>query len=113
MKIINQTNKITLTDDACEAKSFSDRTLGLLKPTKPRSLLLHTRFGIHTFGMKDIIDVLILDQHNTVVSHKKNLKPNRIFLWNPKYSTVIELPSGTLHASHSKLGDKIEVSRNT
>lgn len=67
---------------------------GLLGTTKPHPLLLKTHWGIHTFGMHYPIDVVILDDSNKIVTLKPNLKPNRIFLWNPKYERVLELPDG-------------------
>lgn len=71
-------------------------------------MLLKTRYGIHTFGMKYPIDVLILDEQNNIVTIKNNLRPNNIFIWNIQYETVLELPKGTIEKSKTKLGDTIE-----
>ena len=46
--------------------------------------------------MKYSIDVLILDKAGRVVALKENLKPFRIFLWNPLFDRVVELPAGTI-----------------
>jgi len=70
-------------------------------------MLLKTHFGIHTFGMGYPIDVLVLDKKNNVAAMKKNVKPNRIFLWNPKFQTVIELPAGTIKKTKTQLQDKL------
>jgi hypothetical protein len=70
-------------------------------------MLLKTHFGIHTFGMKYPIDILILDQQNCVVARKENLKPNTIFLWNPRYETVLELPAGTIKKTKTEIDDNI------
>lgn len=51
-----------------------------------------TRFGIHTFGMTKPIDVFILNYKNEVVKIGRNIKPGRIFIWNPKYYKVLETP---------------------
>lgn len=109
MKIKNVTKKTVLSDDAYEATSLKDKTLGLLDPAKPRSLVLHTRFGIHTFGLKKEIDVLTLDTKYKVMVAKPNLKPNRILLWNPRFSNVIELPAGTIRKSQTSIGDRIVI----
>ncbi len=95
--------------DLKEAKSFTNRFLGLLRPSNPRSLLFRTRFGIHTFGLSVPIDVIVLDSKFRVVKLQSSLKPNQLFFWNPKYDTVIELPEGSIKKSDIKIGDKIEL----
>lgn len=78
------------------ANTWKEKTLGLLRYKKPESLLLRTRFGIHTFGLTYPIDVLVLNKHHRVIALKERLKPNRVFFWNPKYNAVVELPQGTI-----------------
>lgn len=92
-----------------EARSLKEKVTGLIGKERPESLLIKTRFGIHTFGLKFPIDVLILDKFNKVALTKKNLVPNRIFIWNPKYGQVIELPSGTIKKKKIGINDSIEV----
>ena len=67
---------------------------GLINESKPHLVYFQTRFGIHTFGLKFPIDVLILDRKGRVVKIRENLKPNRIFIWNPIYKKIVELPTG-------------------
>lgn len=69
-----------------------------------------TRYGIHTFGVDEPIDVLILNKNSQAVVIKQNLKPNRIFLWNPFYVHVIELPKGTVQRKKIYKGDTIMLS---
>ena len=107
MRTINQTKKTVIAENILIPTSLLDQSLGLLKYKKPRAILFKTRFGIHTIGMKYAIDVLILDKNNKVAAIKKNLKPNKIFLWNPKFQTVIELPSGTIEKTKTQLQDKL------
>jgi len=107
MKICNKTKNILLCESAIEAQSLYERLLGLLVHKKPIAMVFQTRFGIHTFFMKYPIDVLILDKKKRVAVLKKNLKPNNIFLWNPNYDTVIELPSGTIKKTQTELSDEI------
>lgn len=73
-----------------------EKSVGLLGKSKPENIIFLTRFGIHTFGMKFPIDVLILDAENKVVSIKDSMKPNQIFFWSPKYNKVVELPAGMI-----------------
>ncbi len=86
-----------------------DKVSGLLFAKKAYPVLLKTRFGIHTFGMKFPIDVLALDNNLKVVKIVENLQPNRIFLWNPIYDIVIELPSGEVKKQKIKLGQRIKL----
>lgn len=105
MILKNLTAGTILTNDLKKVESFSDLALGLLKTSNPRALLFKTHFGIHTFFLKDEIDIIVLGQKNQVVKLKSGLKPNRLFFWNPKYSLSLELPKNTIKASRTKLND--------
>lgn len=94
-----------------EARSYWDKTKGLLGSITPHPLLLRTRWGIHTFGMRYPIDVVLLDSSNKIVALKPHLQPNRIFLWNPKYQTVVELPSGVIGKNKLSIGKQIKLIR--
>lgn len=94
---------------AKKATSLKDKVQGLIGEDKPIALLIKTHFGIHTFGLKFPIDVLILNDENIVVSMKKNLKPNRIFLWNPTHENVLELPEGTIEKKKIKINIPIDI----
>lgn len=90
-----------------ETKNLTEKVRGLIGKDKPSALLLRTHFGIHTFGLKFAIDVLILNKENKVVELKKSLAPNRIFVWNPIYEKVVELPNGTITKKKIKINDEI------
>lgn len=92
-----------------EVKSTFAKIKGLLGTNKPFPLFLKTRFGIHTFGMRYPIDVVILDDSFRVQTIKQNLLPNRIFLWNPLFKNVLELPSGIIRKEKIQREDKIQV----
>jgi len=83
---------------------IKERTFGLVGKKKPYPLLIQTRFGIHTFFLKFPIDVAVLDKNNRIVKLRQNLAPNRIFVWNPKYDKVLELPEGTVKKFHLTRG---------
>jgi len=89
--------------------SFGGRIIGLLGFQKPIAIYIKTRFGIHTIGMKFPIDILILDNNNTVVKLKKKLSPNRFFFWNPIYNIILELPPGTIKIKKIRLGSLIKL----
>lgn len=109
MTITDITRKKTISNKIKIADSFSDRLLGLLNPHNPRFLVLKTRFGIHTFFMKTSIDVLLLDNEQKVVKIHKKLTPNQLFLYQPRYSTIIEMPQGTIEKFNIKINDKISI----
>ncbi len=88
-------------------RTFREKSVGLIGAESISPVMFTTRWGIHTFGVRHPIDVLILDTHNRVVCMKKSLPPNRFFLWNPRYYTVIEVPAGTVHAHDIKVGSQI------
>lgn len=108
MKIINKTKKTIISNNAIFAKSLIQKTLGLLAYKTPQILYFKTHFGIHTYFLKYPIDIIILDNQKKVVKIKRNLKPNNIFLWNPKYKNVLEIPSNISKKIKISLEDKLE-----
>jgi uncharacterized protein len=92
------------------AKNMKEKVQGLIGKDRPFALMIKTRFGIHTFGVKFPIDILILNNENKIISIRENLKPNRIFLWNPKYERVVELPQGTIKKNRIKINMPIDIS---
>lgn len=103
--IKNKTRNTLISQNHGIANKFLDKALGLLKKESNAFLVIKTRFGIHTFGMKKSIDVIILNGKNSVVALRENLSPQRIFIWNPKFDTVIEMPLGSIKKSNTSLGD--------
>jgi uncharacterized membrane protein (UPF0127 family) len=83
---------------------------GLIGKKEAEAILIRTRFGIHTFGLRFPIDVLILDRHGLVRVVRENFRPNGIFLWNPKYEKVVELSEGFIKRHRVKLGEKVRFS---
>jgi hypothetical protein len=90
-----------------EHTSYLGKMRGLIGHKHPKAIVLHTRFGIHTVGVLFPIDVLILSKHHSVVAKKENLKPNRLFFWNPLFDIVIELPAGSIVEKKINIGDTI------
>ncbi len=90
-----------------KSTSLLGKTFGLIGKSKPETLLIKTHFGIHTFGLRFPIDVVILNKKQTVVALKEHLLPNRVFFWNPLFDTILELPDNTIK-NYIRLGDTIE-----
>lgn len=89
--------------------SVKDRGIGLIGQAKPEPVMFLTRFGIHTFGLKFPIDVVVLSNNNVVVKLKEGLKPNRFFIWPIKFDKVLELPAGTIEKNDIRIGSKINL----
>ncbi len=107
--IRNLTRETIVSKKARLAKSIPDKYLGMILAKNSQGLIFSTRFGIHTFFMKASIDVLVLDYEKKVVKIREDLKPNRIFLWNPKFDCIVELPTGLISKSKTKEGDKLTI----
>ncbi len=105
MRIKNNTKKTAVAEDIIYARSEKDRLLGLTQYTTPRAMMFKTRWGIHTFGMRFPIDVIVCDATLRVRAIRKNLTPNHIFFWNPRWGYVLELPQGTIQKSEVECGD--------
>jgi hypothetical protein len=92
-----------------KAKTGTEKIIGLIGKEKPYALLLETRFGIHTFGVKFPIDVVILDNNHVIKAMFEHMQPNRVFFWHPIYKLVMELPDETISKEKIKQGDKIKL----
>lgn len=108
MILYNQTKTTIIVSDLRIAKSWVDKSLGLLKKKGSRSILIKTRFGIHTFFLKEPIDIIVLNNSLQVVK-AKTVKPNSLFFYNPLCVRVIELPKNTIDKTQTKIGDYIEI----
>ena len=106
--IKNKTRNTLITSLVIQKKGLG-KILGLIGNVNPKAVVFNTRFGIHTFLLNFAIDIIILDKNSKAVALKENLKPNKIFLWNPVYDLVIELPVGSIQKSKTQKGDIIEI----
>lgn len=91
-----------------KAITFRDRLIGLMGKKDINYGMLFPRCNcIHTYFMKEPIDVLALNKNNEIIFKITALKPNKIF--NVKSSinetAILELPQNT--SSSLKLGQKI------
>lgn len=92
-----------------ELTGLIEKTRGLIGQETIHLIYFKTRWGIHTFGVKKPIDVLILDNNMRVVKIKKNLKPNRLFFWDPRFRHVIETPHQFIDKNNIDVGDTISL----
>lgn len=102
--LTNENTKISLDIDIFFAKGLKEKSLGISFIKTPKSIFLKTHFGLHTFFVNFPLDVVILDKNDHVVKLKKGLMPNKILLWNPKFSKVLELPAGAIDKLKMEIG---------
>lgn len=77
-----------------EAKTFKQRLLGLMfKKNINYCLLFKNCNSIHTFFMKENIDVVMTDKNNKVLYIKKNMKKNRIIFPKKGVYNTYEFPN--------------------
>jgi uncharacterized membrane protein (UPF0127 family) len=98
-------------DRVAVAATHAERAVGLLSRSglEPgEGLWIVPSRGVHTCGMRFAIDVVALDADGVVIDQVTALKPWRIRLPRRGTAGVLELPSGTLSASGTVLGHRIE-----
>ena len=77
-----------------EAKTFKQRLLGLMfKKNINYALLFKNCNSIHTFFMRENIDVIMTDKNNKILFIKKNMKKNRIILPKKNVYNTYEFPA--------------------
>ncbi len=107
--IKNKTKNTIISKDFKLLKGFLSKSKGLINSDSAKTVVFYTRLGIHTFGVKYPIDVIIVDKKFEVVSIRENLQPNRMYLWNPKYNLVVELENGAVKRSQTEINDLLEI----
>lgn len=109
LRLVNRTKNVVVAEDLRIPHTLIEKSIGLLREPEPASLLLRTRWGIHTVGMRFPIDCAVLDARLVVRSVRHALPPDRLFLWNPRFPFIAELPPGTLRSTGTELGDAFEI----
>lgn len=107
----NVTKNVEIADRVVLAETSEERTRGLLGRTgfEPgEGLWLVPCEWVHMFGMKFAIDTVVLDRTDRVVGVQESLKPGWIgkLFWGAH--STLELPVGTLRATGTARGDRIE-----
>lgn len=80
-----------------EAKTFKERLLGLMfKKNITTGLLFKNCKSIHTFFMKEPIDIICTDDNDNIIKTYKEFRPNKILIAPKKTTRIYELPKKTL-----------------
>lgn len=89
------------------ANTFKKRLFGLMgKKNIKTGLFFPKTRSIHTFFMKEAIDIIMIDKDNTIIYYQKNLPKNKIIIKKKAYHTI-ELPANSL--SNIKIHDKLVI----
>lgn len=107
---INSTRKTKLANNVSFARSFLARLAGLLgKASLPpgQALAIMPCNSVHTCFMRFSIDVVFTDQGGTVLHLAENLPPYRLILPVRGAVGALELPSGSIKATGTVLGDRL------
>ena len=91
-----------------EANTFTNRLLGLMFKTNIQEGLVFKTKAIHTFFMKENIDVIMCDKNNVILYYYSNLKKNKIILPKKNVYKVYETPANFFNI---KISDKMEVKK--
>lgn len=82
------------------------RLIGFMQKKNINMALVFKTKSIHTFFMKENIDVIITNKDNITIDFIKNLKKNKIVFRKNAYY-IYELPKGFI--KNLKKGDKLEL----
>ena len=94
MKLFYDGNSI----EVIECRSFFSRFKGfMLKKNIKNALLFNRCNSIHTFFMRENIDVIMCDQDNVIKYYFKNLGRNKIILPKKNTCKTIELPTNVFN----------------
>ncbi len=78
------------------ANTFLKRFKGLMgKKDITKGMFFPKTKSIHTFFMKENIDLIMINKNNKVIYYKKNLGKNKIIIKKEAYHTI-ELPANSL-----------------
>lgn len=110
----NQTRQRYLATSLAVAQTHWSRLRGLLGASESDfrnggGLWIRPCHGVHTLAMQFPIDVVYLDRSGAVVHLEPNLRPWRFAPVRLQAASVLELPSHTIAATETALGDRIEI----
>ncbi len=109
--IYNKTMKIIINKQEFNvdiANTFIKRLFGLMgKRNIKNGLFFPKTRSIHTFFMREKIDIIMINNDNEIIYYQKNVPKNRIIIKRKAYHTI-ELPSNSL--KNIIIGDKLTIS---
>lgn len=111
MTVVNRTRGRTLGDRVAVADGFFSRLRGLLgRPEleEGEGLLILPSGGVHMYGMKYALDVILVDRERRVVASYPALSPGSRTRMHKNARAALELPVGAIGSSGTEDGDVID-----
>jgi uncharacterized protein len=110
----NRTRATYLATDLLIARTHWSRFRGLMATDSSRfsrgqGLWINPSRGIHTFAMRFPIDAVYLDRDRVIIHIEQDLKPWRMAAVRINAASVLELPTGTIAATQTALGDQVDI----
>lgn len=114
VRVVNETRGTVLGDRVRIADTGLTRIVGLLGerelPAGDGLLILPSQ-GIHTWGMRFPIDVVVLDGGWNVLALRRRMRAFRMTRIFWKAAAVLELPPGMLDSTATAVGDTLAFQR--
>jgi uncharacterized protein len=110
LRVVNETRQSVIGGQIHLMDTMLGRMRGFLLRRRPEAgegIFLTPCRGVHMYGMQFPLDVLFVDSQGTVLAVHADLQPGRR---TPVYRAAryaIELPSGTIEASRTEVGDRL------
>ncbi|UMZ75029.1 putative ACR [Natranaerofaba carboxydovora] len=108
----NKNNKVLISSHIKVADTFFKRLKGLLG-TKDlpsgKGLLIIPCKQVHTFFMRYNLDLIFLDEYNTIVHMIEDIPPFRISPYIKESEKVLELKAGTIKQYNLMEGEKLVI----
>jgi uncharacterized protein len=114
LRVINQTRGTVLGEQVRVADTGLTRIVGLLGERELPAgdgLLIVPSQGIHTWGMRFPIDVIVLDRGWNVLALRRRMRAFRMTRLFWKAAAVLELPPGMLDSTATAVGDTLAFER--
>ncbi len=112
MYVVNRTRGTYLGVNIKVANSFRARLVGLYAHRRLRfgdGAWLVPCNSIQTIGLRRPIDVVFLDANSNVVRILEDVGPGRVIWPVRRARSVLELPTGVVSSSETRVGDRIEL----
>lgn len=114
VRAVNTTRGTVLGERVRVAETGLTRMVGLLGESKlvpGDGLLIVPCQGIHTWGMRFPIDVVVLDGGWNVLAVRQRMRTFRMTRVFWRAAAVLELPAGTLDSTSTSVGDTLTFDR--
>ena len=112
VSVTNLTRGTKLATSMPVASSMVDRMVGLLRTPQAKlgdGLLIEKSPSIHMFFMPYAIDAVFVDAEACVTRLAPGLRPWRVVWWARGARDCLELPTGRIAASDTRVGDRLEI----